>query len=280
MAIKLVALDLDDTLLDPNLRITEDSVRSIQEVRKQGVRITISTGRMYSSALPYALQLGIDVPLITYQGALVKSSLSEEVLYFKPVPPRLAREVIQFFQRSGVHCHSYFNDRLVMESLTEEGEFYARLAGVEAVIVDDLAGSLETNAALKIIAISNNEPKLLDLEQQLKSKYGDELHITRSKPYFLEVMHPEADKARALEVVARHYRIDRQDVMAIGDSYNDLEMLKWAGVGVAMGNAIQTVKDAADFVTASNEDEGVAQALRRFILQEAQGDGSRVLSKT
>ena len=269
MTIKLVALDLDDTLLDPNLKISEESIRLIQEVRKRGVRITISTGRMYPSALPYALQLGIDVPIITYQGACVKNSLSEEVLYFKPVPPKLAHEVIQFFQSSGVHCHSYFGDCLVMESLTEEGGFYSRLAGVEATIVDDLLGSLETSAALKIMAISNDEPKLLVLEEQLKFKYGAKLHITRSKPYFLEVMHPEADKAKALEVIARHYRIDQQDVMAIGDSYNDIEMLQWAGVGVAMGNAHESVKDAADFVTSSNEEDGVAQALRRFILMEA-----------
>jgi len=266
MNIKLVALDLDDTLLDPNLRISEESVRAIQEVRKRGVRITISTGRMYLSALPYALQLGIDVPLITYQGAFVKNSLSEEVLYLKPVPAQAAREVIQFFQCSGVHCHSYFGDRLVMESLTEEGKYYTKLAGVEATIVDDLADSLETNAALKIMAISNHEQKLLDLERKLKFKYGEKLHITRSKPYFLEVMHIEADKAKALEVIARHYQIDRRDVMAIGDSYNDLEMIKWAGVGLAMGNAFQPVKDAADFVTSSNEEEGVAEALRRFIL--------------
>jgi len=266
MAIKLVALDLDDTLLDPGLRISEDCIKAIQEVRKRGVMITISTGRMYPSALPYALQLGIDVPLITYQGACVKNSLSEEVLYLKPVPAELAREVIHFFQNAGVHCHSYFGDRLVMESLTEEGRFYARLAGVEPTIVDNLIDSLESNAALKIMAISNHESQLLELEGKLNFKYGDKLHITRSKPYFLEVMHPEADKARALEVIARHYRIDQQDVMAIGDSYNDLEMLQWAGVGVAMGNAFQVVKDAADFVTATNEEDGVAEALRRFIL--------------
>lgn len=267
MAIKLVALDLDDTLLDSELKISGDCVRTIQEVRQRGVIITISTGRMYPSALPYALQLGIDVPLITYQGAWVKNSLSQEILYYKPVPRELAREVIEYFQSSGIHCHSYVYDRLVMESLTDEGQFYTRLAGVEATLVDSLLGSLETGDALKIMAISNQEQKLLFLERELKNKYGDKLHITRSKPCFLEVMHPDADKARALEVIARHYRIDREEVMAVGDSYNDLEMIKWAGVGVAMGNAVRAVQDAADFITSSNEEEGVAEALRHFILK-------------
>ena len=266
MAIKLVALDLDDTLLAPNLRISQESIRSIQKVRQQKVRITISTGRMFLSALPYAMQLGIDVPLITYQGALVKNSLSGEVLYYKPVPGELAYEIMNIFKDCGVHYHSYFDDRLVMETLSEEGKAYSLLAGVEATVVNDLAESLETNDAMKIMAISRDEEKLLAMERHLKSSYADKLHITRSKPHFLEVMHPEADKSKALEVIARHYKIDREEVMAIGDSYNDMEMIKWAGVGVAMGNAVQALQDRADFVTASNIEEGVAEALHRFIL--------------
>jgi len=266
MAIKLVALDLDDTLLAPNLRISQESIRSIQKVRQQKVRITISTGRMFLSALPYAMQLGIDVPLITYQGALVKNSLSGEVLYYKPVPGELAHEIMNIFKDCGVHYHSYFDDRLVMETLSEEGKAYSLLAGVEATVVNDLAESLETNDAMKIMAISRDEEKLLAMERHLKSSYADKLHITRSKPHFLEVMHPEADKSKALEVIARHYKIDREEVMAIGDSYNDMEMIKWAGVGVAMGNAVQALQDRADFVTASNIEEGVAAALHRFIL--------------
>lgn len=267
MSIKLVALDLDDTLLDPGLKISDDCARLIEEARQQGVRVTISTGRMYQSALPYAQQLNIDVPLITYQGAWVKNSLSGEVLYSKPVPVDLAREAMHFFKGAGVHCHSYYDDQLVMESLSKEGKLYSRLAGVEVQIVDDLIGGLDTYDAMKIMAISYDEKKLLEIEQNLKSNYGDVLHITRSKPHFLEVMHPEADKSKALEVVAMHYNIDRQEVMAIGDSYNDMEMIQWAGLGVAMGNAFKPVKDAADFVTTSNEEEGVAEALRRFVLR-------------
>jgi HAD-superfamily hydrolase, subfamily IIB len=268
ITIKLVALDLDDTLLDPGLSISENCISLIQEIRQLGIMTTISTGRMYPSALPYALQLGIDVPLITYQGACVKSSLSGEVLYFKPVPADLAQEVIKFFRQCGVHCHTYFEDRLVMESLTEEGRYYSNLIGVEATIVDDLAESLASKAALKIMAISGQEDKLLEIENGLKSRYGNELHITRSKPQFLEVMHPEADKAKALEVIAAHYLIDRAEVLAIGDSYNDLEMIEWAGIGVAMGNSNQAVKDAADYITSSNEEDGVAEALQRFVLKQ------------
>ncbi len=266
MAIKLVALDLDDTLLDPDLRISAASIRSIQKARQMDVAITISTGRMYASALPYARQLGIDVPLIFYQGALVKNSLSGEVLYFQPVPAQLAAEVMGICRDQGVHFHSYFNDHLVMESVSEEGKAYAQLAGVPITTVRDLVGHLKTNAALKIMAISTDGERLLELERLLRASYTDLLHITRSKPHYLEIMSPVADKAKALEVVASHYKIERQEVMAIGDSYNDMEMIKWSGIGVAMGNSRQALKEAADYVTASNTEEGVAKALQRFIL--------------
>jgi Cof subfamily protein (haloacid dehalogenase superfamily) len=266
MAIKLVALDLDDTLLDDGLKISPDCQRTIQAVRSRGVRITISTGRMFKSALPYAEQLDIDVPLITYQGAWVKNSRSGEILYDKPVPNQLAREIIGYFQTQGIHCHSYYNDHLVMESVTPEGEAYAALAGVEIRLVKSMLAELDEAEAMKIMAISYQEPQLLVMQEYLQSIYGDKLHITRSKPYFLEVMHPEADKARALQVIASHYDIDRDEVMAIGDSFNDLEMIKWAGLGVAMGNAVPVVKAAADYITTSNEEEGVAEALQKFIL--------------
>jgi len=266
MAIKLVALDLDDTLLDPGLKISAACAQAIREARAQGARITISTGRMFRSALPYAQQLRIDVPLITYQGAWVKNSLSGEILYNKPVPDMLAREIIQYFKAAGVHCHSYYDDQLVMESLSEEGRFYSQLAGVDIVLSNDLLGDLKHYDAMKIMAIIFDERLVLEMEQELRSKYGEKLHITRSKPYFLEVMHPLANKAKALEVVAGHYGIQRHEVMAVGDSYNDLEMIEWAGLGVAMGNACEAVKDAADFVSFSNEEEGVCEALRRFVL--------------
>ncbi|MEQ8236966.1 MAG: Cof-type HAD-IIB family hydrolase [Syntrophomonadaceae bacterium] len=273
MAIKLVALDLDDTLLDPDLQISEICMQAIRQVKEKGIIVTISTGRMYSSARPYAMQLGLSVPLITYEGALVKHSHTGEVLYAQPVPTHLAREVMTYFKTAGIHFHSYYDDRLVMERLTREGQAYARLAGVDLVIMPDLRSALDTNQAMKIMAISDQETSLLRMEQELRERYGAKLHITRSKRHFLEVMHPEADKSRALQVMAEHFGIERQEVMAIGDSYNDVEMIAWAGIGIAMANAFPVVKQKADFITSSNQEDGVAFALQRFILDKEQGSG-------
>jgi hydroxymethylpyrimidine pyrophosphatase-like HAD family hydrolase len=205
MTLKLVAIDLDDTLLDSTLSISGPCKSNIRAAREKGVIITLATGRMYSSALPFALQLEVDVPLITYQGALVKNSQTQQVLYYQPLAPDMAVAVLKYFQKAGVHYHSYFNDQLCLESRSEEGMNYAQLAGVEPLIV----------------------PSLVDACRQ-----GQE----------------------ALKI------------MAVGDSYNDMEMIKWAGLGVAMGNAPAEVKRVANYVTASNDEDGVAQALQYWIL--------------
>lgn len=266
MAIKLVAIDLDDTLLGTDLSISEHCLEVIRSIQEKGVLVTLATGRMYSSALPYARQLNMDIPIITYQGALVKNSLSGEILYYRPVPEALAIKIMQFFEEYKVHYQAYFGDRLCMKSLTDEGKYYANLAGIEPVIIEDLIDTARSQETFKILSVTEDYGLLLEMEMELKKIYGRELNITRSKPFFLEAMNNLANKGDALQVVARHYNIDRKEVLAIGDSYNDLEMIEWAGIGVAMGNARDTVKEAADYVTYSNEEEGVAEALRKFVL--------------
>lgn len=273
MNIKLVAIDLDDTLLDSRLRIAPGCRQAIRQVQARGVMVTLATGRMFRSALPYADQLQVDMPLITYQGALVKVSRSGEELYYQPVPTEPGLEVMDYFDRAGVHYHCYFDDQLCLEKLDEEGLKYAALAGVKPVIVENLKKTIREQPTPKILAVLYKEELLLAMEKELKNRLGDVLNITRSKPYYLEFMHPLAGKGRALETIARHYGIRQREVMALGDSYNDLAMIQWAGLGVAMGNARESVKQAADYVTLSNEEEGVAAALRRFVLQGGGKDG-------
>ncbi|MDD3894480.1 MAG: Cof-type HAD-IIB family hydrolase [Syntrophomonadaceae bacterium] len=269
MGIKLVAVDLDDTLLNSGLQISPECIAAINKVQEKGIIVTLATGRMFISALPYARQLESikDIPVITYQGALVKCSLSGEELYYRPLKTDKAIEIMQYFKKSKVHFQAYFNDQLCMESLTEEGMEYSRLAGVEPVIIKDLIEEASRQDTCKVLAVIENEKLLLDMELELRGIYTRDLYITRSKPCYLEVMDPQANKGDALKVIAGHYGIDRKEVLAIGDSYNDMAMIEWAGIGVAMGNARKSVKETADYITTSNEEEGVAEALYRFILK-------------
>ncbi len=267
MAIRLVAMDLDDTLLDSRLQISDHTTVMLRRVVDRGIRITLATGRMFRSARRYAVQLGMDVPLITYQGALVKNAVSGEVLYHRKVPGDMIQPVIDAARAAGYHYQVYFDDNLYMECLTPEGQAYAELAGVPPMVDKDLPNRLTYEEPTKIIIINENLPALQQMEMQLQQRFSGQLYITRSKPHYLEFMNQEATKGRALQAVSEYFAIDRQDVMAIGDSYNDIDMLKWAGVGVAVGNAPPEVKKYADYVTASNDEDGVAAALQHLVLK-------------
>lgn len=282
---KLIAIDLDDTLLDSQLKISPRVKALIQELRARGVVVTLATGRMFRSSRPIARELGLDLPLITYQGALVKNCLSDEILVHRTLEKEYAREIIGLAREKELHVNLYLDDELYVEGLSPEGEAYARLAGVPVCLVPDLAGLLtgrkresraDENGAGKSkvvgkgpagptkLLLIGDEQYLDKLQAVLKPHYGEKVHITKSKPHFLEFTHPLANKGAALAELAKYYGVSREETMAIGDSFNDLEMLEYAGLGVAMGNARREIQARADYVTAANDEDGVAEALQRF----------------
>ncbi|MCL6635607.1 MAG: Cof-type HAD-IIB family hydrolase [Peptococcaceae bacterium] len=261
---RLVAVDLDDTLLDRNLQLTEPVRRAVAAVRAAGVHFTISTGRMFRSAARLAGELGIDLPLITYQGALVKNSLSGEVLIDRPLPLAYAREVIAAVHDKGYHLNAYLDDRLLVERDTPEGRRYAEVAGVEMEVVGDFLEYLDRDPT-KVLVIAA-EPQLDALAAEMAPVYGNLLHIVKSKPHFLEFSHLEATKGHALAALAAAFGVPREAVLAVGDSYNDLEMLEFAGLGVAVANAREEVKRKAGYVTKASYGEGVVEALNKFVL--------------
>lgn len=257
-------MDLDDTLLTNALEITARTKGILDRVRAKGVHVTLATGRMYRSTLPFARQLGITEALITYQGALVKNELTGAVLFYRPVPLAVARDVLRRGYELNMHMNVYVDDTLFVDSITEEGTGYANLARVEQYPVGNLLEFLRTDP-VKIIFIANE--KLLDnLQPQLAEIFGQELYITRSKPQYLEFMHKHANKGLALASLAAQLGVSREEIIAFGDSFNDLEMLSYAGMGVAMGNARPEIKACADYVTGDNDDDGVARALEKFVL--------------
>lgn len=266
--IKLVAIDLDDTLLRDDLSISGYTRDVIKKVKELGVAVTLATGRMFRSARPFAQQLGFDVPLITYQGALIKNAFSEDIIYCCPLPAETALQVIEFGRKKQIQVNFYLDDNLYVERITAKGEHYAALAKVPFCRVDDLSALLQRGNPFKCLMIESED--VLDrYAEELREIIGDKAHITKSKPNYLEVIHPKATKEKALRELACWLNIEREQVMAIGDSYNDLEMLEFAGLSVAVANACPDVLRCASYVTASNNEDGVARALDEFILKEA-----------
>ena len=266
--IKLVAVDLDDTLLRDDLTISQFSRDVLQQVQEAGVTVTLATGRMLPSALPYAEQLGFDVPLITYQGALVKNAFSGEVLYNCPLSKDVASVVIRYGRKRKVHVNLYVEDKLFVERVTKAGEHYARLAGVPFTRVDDLEELLENDLPYKMLLIDEQQVIDQELEElrDILNEAGLEAYLTKSKPTYLEVNHPQATKGAALRKLAEWLGISREQVAAFGDSYNDLRMLEYAGYGFAVANAYPEVRARARYITASNNEDGVALALQELVL--------------
>lgn len=262
--IKLVAVDLDDTLLTRDFQLADHVREAVAAARDSGVLFTISTGRMYSSAVPFARKLEIDLPLITYQGALVKNSFSGEVLLDLPLPLQYAREIIAHIHPLGYHINGYLDDRLLVERDTPEGRRYAGIAGVEAHVVGDLLDYLDRDPT-KVLVIAD-EPRLDKLLAELTPVYGGKIHMVKSKPHFLEFSHLNANKGHALAFLAAYFGVRREEIMAVGDSYNDLEMLEYAGLGVVVANARDDVKAKADYVASLPNGDGVVEALKKFVL--------------
>ncbi|MEW6573126.1 MAG: Cof-type HAD-IIB family hydrolase [Bacillota bacterium] len=267
--VRLIAVDLDDTLLNSELRISSRVKRAVSRAVDQDVPVVLATGRMFAAAVPFARELALETPLITYQGALVKEHLTGRELYHRPVPLDLAVDVVEHISPTGFHLQVYVDDTLCMPRLTPEGERYARISGVEPRVVGDLLHFLRVPPTKIVMIAPEREIDLL--MPHLLSKYDGLLHISKSKPHFLEFSEPQATKGEALKRLAAELGITREEVMAIGDGYNDIPMLEYAGVAVVVGNARPEIKAYAGHVTAGNDEDGVAIAIETLVLGEEGG---------
>lgn len=269
MSYKLLALDLDDTLLDERFEISSRNLKALEEATKQGIKITIATGRMFRSALPYAEKLGIELPLITYHGALVKEvSGAKRVLRQRKVPKDFALEILRFGEAEGFHFNLYLNDTLYVREENENTRYYQWIASIPLEVVGKLSDFLEQvqDEPTKLSVINRESRLLQELQKIFQGKYASELSVLQSRPDFLEITHREATKGQALKFLAERENLSSSQIIAIGDSYNDIDMLQYAGMGVAMGNAPLDVQQAADVIVETNTEDGVALFLEKYIL--------------
>jgi Cof subfamily protein (haloacid dehalogenase superfamily) len=264
MAIRLIAIDLDDTLLDNRQQVSPRTLAVLKQAMRQGVAVTIATGRMFQSALPFATEIGIALPLITYNGALIRQGDSGETIFHRPIEPELAQDLADLFRQRNWYLQKYVDDQLYVTNLDENARFYADYAKVEAIPLGD---AFYRMAAAPTKMLSMGEPEeLAAISAELTARYDGRLYLASSKKRYLEMVDARVNKGQALDFLAGRLGILQSEVMAIGDSMNDLDMIEYAGVGVAMGNANPTVRAAADFVTLGNAADGVAVAVEKFAL--------------
>ncbi|MGQ9872906.1 Cof-type HAD-IIB family hydrolase [Leptodesmis sp.] len=269
--IKLLVLDIDGTIVGMNNEINEAVKQAVQAVQTKGVQVAIATGRMYRSALRFYKDLGATLPLMTYQGGLIKDPATGTVHRHWTVPKSSALKLLDYFEqpalRSQLSVHFYINDQLYVREITPETEAYVDRSSVTAIAVGDLRSVLDTEPT-KILALCDDSDLISHTLNTLRQRYEPaELYLTTSVATFFEATNPLVNKGTAVQYLAEEYLgLKPENVMTIGDNFNDVEMIQYAGIGVAMGNAPDGVKAMADWVAPSIEEDGAVAAIEEFLL--------------
>ena len=267
---KLLACDLDGTLMDETFTFTPGVKAAVSLALARGVAVTIATGRAYPSALHFARELGITLPLICTQGGLVKDPVSGEVLHRAVMSLPLAHEVIALSQRRGWHLNLYLDDQVYLTGLQHPRALYDQMFSLPLRVVDDLAPAI-TRPPDKFIIIA--EPEEADaIVPELRQRFDGRLRIVRSHRNFVEGNPLGASKGQALACLAARLGIARSQTAAIGDNDNDADMVAWAGLGMAMGNAHPDLKAVADVILPPVERDGVAVAINKYVLDSIDTD--------
>lgn len=265
MAIRLIAVDMDDTLLDSHLQVSLRNCEAIRQAQEQGIAVAIATGRMHSSALPYAQQLNMQVPIITYNGGMLRHPQTQETLYHQVMDEGVFAGVLALFKEQGWYLQAYVNDQLYVKELDKKARFYEEVAGIQALAVGQDFYQMKDRPT-KMLSMGEPE-EIQHIQKMVNERFAEGVFTTTSKDIFLELTHPQVNKGHALAMLASHLGVAREEIMAIGDSNNDYPMLEYAGLGVAMGNASERVKKVAQAVTATNDEDGVAKAIERYVLK-------------
>jgi len=263
--IQLLALDVDGTLMGDDLLISPAVRRAIAAAQEREVVVTLATGRMFDFVLPLARELDITAPLICYQGGLIQAPTSNEPLYRATMEPALMREVLEWQAQYGAHVAIYADADVFLTERRHPDEFYHYVLGERVTWVDDLSSVLERHEPIKfVVFIESCEAD--DIKTELERRFEGRMELTRSHATIVEGNPPGVSKGNALRMLAAHQSIPRAQVMAIGDQDNDISMIAWAGVGVAMGNGSPAVKAIADWVAPPLAEDGAAVAIERFVL--------------
>ena len=271
--IGLIALDLDGTLIGEDLVLGERTVAAIRSARERGVAVSIVTGRMTTSALPYARTLGLTDPLVAYQGALVRSLPAPErdpllgrILAHRPLAPDAARDVIAWARTVGIEPHVNHLEQFIVGADDPRAEDYSSFLGARALVVPDLGAWLRHPVSKVIAVAAADDPIPESVLIEGRRRFAGRAAVTISHPRFLEFLAPGVSKLVGVRHLERRARVPLERVLAVGDQFNDLEMIAGVGHGAAMPTAPDPVQAAGRYVAPPLEDEGTAQMIEQLAL--------------
>ena len=260
---KLIALDVDGTIRTIERSPSERTRRAIDDVRAAGAAATLATGRIFAAAASAAAELSIVTPIVAFQGAVVAEPRSGEVLWRRTLTAEMANAALDALSAWPTEVAAYLGNNVYVNKSTPWVNGYAERNPGLVHVVDDLR-DLAGMSPCRFVAVGD-EDDVARLVSDLAATFDSRLHITRSLPRFCEILHPEGGKHKALAWLSNHLGIEREETVAFGNGYNDVHMLEWAGLGVAVDGAVDEVLGVADRVAPSLEEDGVAQVLEELL---------------
>ena len=271
MKYKLLVLDVDGTLLNDEREISKRTLAALLKVQQMGVRIVLASGRPTYGLMPLAKTLDLGNYggfVLSYNGCQIIKAQNGEILFERRINPEMLPYLEKKARKNGFAIFTYHDDTLITDSPDNEYIKNEALLNNLKIIKEDEFSTAIDFAPCKCMLVSDKEKALIGLEQHWEKRLAGTLDAFRSEPYFLEVVPCGVNKANTLGALLEHLGVTREEVIAVGDGVCDVTMLQLAGMGVAMGHSQDSVKVCADYVTASNEEDGVALAVEKLILAE------------
>ena len=267
MKYKMIALDLDGTLTNSKKEVSPRTRDLIIEIQKQGVIVALATGRPVQGAAPISKELQLDVYggyILSFNGGIIKNCRTGEIIFQKNMPDELVPKLAEASYRYQIPILTYKGDCIVTEDTTD---YYVRLeADINKLPVEALENFAEqVNYPIPKCLMVAAGWQLEEIMPKMQEEFGDKVNIFRSEPFFMEITPLGVDKAQGLARLLEHTGVKREELICCGDGYNDLTMIKFAGLGVAMENAQKEVKEIADVITLTNDDDGVAYIIEKYM---------------
>ncbi len=271
MNIRLLVLDIDGTIAGESNQVRDAVIQAISTVQNEGIMVALATGRMYCSTLRFYNTIGSQLPIIAYNGAWIQDPQTGNLLRHLPLPLDTAEELLNYLQQSefssSLGINLYVQDKLYVQEITAKTKRYATRSEIQPIEIEDLRQVI-SHQPTKLLALSSNPEVTRELNQDLRQRYDpSKVHITQSTKTFVEATSPNANKGNAVRYLTEEILgLNAENVMVIGDNFNDKEMIEYAGIGVVMGNGPQEVQNLAQWVAPEVEEDGVVAAIEKFLL--------------
>ncbi|MFA6866228.1 MAG: Cof-type HAD-IIB family hydrolase [Clostridia bacterium] len=266
MKYKMICSDLDDTLLDSDRNISDELISSITRYVDNGGKFVVATGRMTMAALPIARRLGLHGEILTFQGARINDIDSGKALNCTLIPNEDAIKICEYIETTGHYFHTYIDDYFVTEKESKYTKMYANLCKCTYKIC-----GIPLSECVKInnysppkIVIFADPTEIGNVIRDMQEKFGDKYLINTSKPWLVEIINKNINKALGVAYLAKKYNIKQEEIICIGDSSNDALMLEYAGLGVAVGNCTMAAKRVADVICPSCDENGVGWVIDNY----------------